>query len=603
MLEDNELDGYIQKRGVLKGLNAEMGIAAFTMIIIFILYTILMGDTASTQFLGMKSWIESTLGWYYVALMVLTLCICIGIMFGRAGNIRLGPDNEKPEFSNFAWFSMLFGCGTGAGMLFFSMSEPMIHFASQWSGGNPFLSTEVKSAVAQFFTLKQEALDAGLTPGQEGFPVPNDLVAKAATGGLKMTIFHWGIIAWAMYAIVGVSLAYFAFRKGLPLSIRSALYPLIGDKIYGFWGHLVDILAVFGTIFGIATTLGLGVDQIGSGLVSIGAIETKSQTVTIVSIVIITAIATISATTGVGKGIKILSVSNTWICIGLITYFLLFSNFNYLVASTLSGLGDYLSGSITMSTWTARSAEERVWQGGWTIFYWGWWIAWAAFVGLFIARISRGRTIREFMLGVIFVPTLVGMVWFGVIGSAGIYESLYGSDMSIYNTSVQNWDYAGTLYAAFDVLSPGLTATFMKIVAIIVVVVFFVTAADSGTLVLGRLLSFGRRPPIQQRVIWGIVLGAVTLIVLLLGKEQALKALQAASIAGALPFSFVLIIMCWGLVKGIFAEVNEIKAEELALKQRTLANNPDISSTANPLTNPTTHPTNQPSTNPAGQSS
>ncbi len=435
--------------------------------------------------------------------MLMAFIACAYVMFSKVGQIRLGQDGDRPEFSNFAWFSMLFGCGTGAGMLFFSMSEPLIHFASGWSGGNPFLSSEVKAAVATFFEAKQAALSAGLMPGDEGFPVPNDLVADAVAGGLKLTIFHWGTVAWGMYAIVGLSLAYFAFRKGLPLSMRSSLYPLIGDKIYGPIGHTVDILAVFGTIFGIATTLGLGVEQIGSGLVSLGVLEEKSQTVTIVSILLITVIATFSATTGVAKGIKILSELNTWICIVILAYFLVASNANYLIASTLTGLGEYVSEAIQMTLWTARSPEERTWQGGWTIFYWGWWIAWAAFVGMFIARISRGRTVREFVFGVMLVPSMVAVLWFGIIGSAGIYEGIYGADMSIYNTAVNNWDYAGTLYAAFDVVTPGAVATVAKLAALVVVVVFFVTSADSGTLVLGRLLSFGRRPPVQQRIIWG----------------------------------------------------------------------------------------------------
>lgn len=410
MYNDEELDRLIEKRGILKGLNSTLGITAIVMVGVFILYTVLLGKAASEQFLGLKAWIEQTLGWYYIAVMLMAFIACAYVMFSKVGQIRLGQDSDRPEFTNFAWFSMLFGCGTGAGMLFFSMSEPLIHFASGWSGGNPFLSSEVKAAVATFFEAKQAALNAGLMPGDEGFPVPNDLVADAVAGGLKLTIFHWGTVAWGMYAIVGLSLAYFAFRKGLPLSMRSSLYPLIGDKIYGPIGHTVDILAVFGTIFGIATTLGLGVEQIGSGLVSLGVLEEKSQTVTVVSILLITVIATFSATTGVAKGIKILSELNTWICIVILAYFLVASNANYLIASTLTGLGEYVSEAIQMTLWTARSPEERTWQGGWTIFYWGWWIAWAAFVGMFIARISRGRTVREFVFGVMLVPSMVAVL-------------------------------------------------------------------------------------------------------------------------------------------------------------------------------------------------
>ncbi|WP_027857591.1 BCCT family transporter [Marinobacterium jannaschii] len=567
MLPNDEIDALIEKRGILKGLNSTLGITAFVMIAGFILYTVILGEAASEQFLGLKGWIESTLGWYYVLVMFLAFAVCIYAMFSRTGSIRLGRDDDRPEFSNFAWFSMLFGCGTGAGMLFFSMSEPMIHFASGWSGGNPFLSAEVKAAVATFFEAKQAALAAGLMPGDEGFPVPNDLVAEAAAGGLTLTIFHWGFVAWGMYAIVGLSLAYFAFRKGLPLSMRSSLYPLIGDKIYGPIGHTVDILAVFGTIFGIATTLGLGVEQISAGLISLGVLEAKSQTVTVISIALITIIATLSATSGVAKGIKILSQLNTWICIVILAYFLMASNGNYLIASTLTALGDTIANNLSMSLWTARSPEERTWQGGWTIFYWGWWIAWAAFVGMFIARISRGRTIREFVLGVIFIPCAVALVWFGVIGSAGIYESIYGADMTIYNTAVNNWDYAGTLYSAFDVMTPGVAAVIAKIAALVVVVIFFVTSADSGTLVLGRLLSFGRRPPVQQRILWGMALGAVTLMILLLGGNQALKALQAASIAGALPFTFVLLGMMVGLVKSLRKDGEKVIDNEEHIKK------------------------------------
>ena len=567
MLKDKQIDALITQRGVLKGLNATLGITALVMVVVFILYTILLGEVASQQFLGIKSWIEETLGWYYIIVMLLAFVICATLMISKVGGIRLGRDDEKPEFSNFAWFSMLFGCGTGAGMLFFSMSEPMIHFASSWSGGNPFMSSEVKAAVGSFFEAKQAALAAGLLPGDAGFPVPSDLVAEAAVGGLTLTVFHWGPVAWGMYAIVGLSLAYFAFRKGLPLSIRSALYPLIGNRIYGPIGHAVDILAVFGTIFGIATTLGLGVEQISSGLISLNLLTEKSTTVTVLSIVFITVIATLSATSGVAKGINMLSQFNSYICIAIILYFLLASNANYLIANSLTTLGDYASQALSMTLWTARSSEEQTWQGGWTIFYWGWWIAWSAFVGMFIARISRGRTIREFVMGVVFIPTLVSLVWFSVIGSAGIYESIYGADMSIYNTAVNNWDYAGTLFTAFEVLTPGVGATIAKFCALIVVVVFFVTAADSGTLVLGRLLSFGRRPPIQQRILWGSLLGVVTLMILLMGGSEALKALQAASIAGALPFTFVIIAMMFGLVKSLRKDSESFVADEEQVKK------------------------------------
>ncbi|KZN15271.1 BCCT family transporter [Marinomonas sp. TW1] len=552
MMSDQKLDDLIETRGILKGLNSTLGITSISLVIVFVLYAILLGKTASTQFLNIKTWIEQTLGWYYIALMLAAFLICLYFMFSKIGKIRLGQDHERPEFSNFAWFSMLFSCGTGAGMLFFSMSEPMIHFASQWSGGNPFMNAETKLAVSDFFTAKQAALDAGLMPGDAQFPMPNDLVSDAAAAGLTLTFFHWGTVAWGMYGFVGLSLAYFSFRKGLPLSIRSALYPLIGNRIYGPIGNAADILAVLGTIFGISTTLGLGTQQIGAGLVALGFIEQSSQTITVCSIVLVTALATLSATSGVGRGIKSLSTLNTYICLILLAYFLFASSgTNYIIANSLTTLGDFISNAMSMSLWTARSPLERTWQGSWTIFYWGWWIAWSAFVGLFIARISRGRTIREFILGVILTPSLAAMAWFSIIGSAGIYESIYGADISIYQAAVTNWDYAGSLYRSFDVLTPGVIAIIAKAFALVAVIIFFITAADSGTLVLGRLLAFGRRPPKQQLVIWGGVLGTVTLIVLLMGGTEAMQGLQAASIAGALPFSIVIIAMMAGLIKSL----------------------------------------------------
>ncbi|BFM48399.1 BCCT family transporter [Marinomonas sp. THO17] len=568
-MNSKKVDSLIATRGILKGLNSTLGLTCISLILIFVLYSILLGKTASSQFFNIKNWIEQTLGWYYIALMLAAFLICVYFMLSKVGSIRLGRDNEKPEFSNFAWFSMLFSCGTGAGMLFFSMSEPMLHFASQWNGGNPFMNVETKQAVQAFFAAKQTALENGLQPGQNGFPVPNDLVADAASAGLTLTFFHWGTVAWGMYGLVGLSLAYFAYRKGLPLSIRSALYPIIGDKIYGPIGNIADILAVLGTIFGISTTLGLGIQQIGAGLVALGIIEHTSLSITIGSIVIVTALATLSATSGVSRGIKSLATSNSYICIIILLYFLFASDgTNYIIANTLTSLGDFISNATAMSLWTARSPEERTWQGSWTIFYWGWWIAWSAFVGLFIARISRGRTIREFVLGVILIPSLAAMLWFGIIGSAGIYESIYGTDMSIYNEAVTNWNYAGSLYAAFDVLTPGNMAFIAKGFALIAVVIFFITAADSGTLVVGRLLAFGRRPPKQQIIIWGILLGAVTLIVLLMGGREALQGLQAASIAGALPFSLVVIAMMFGLIKSLMKE-----DQLLTSKQTEISNN------------------------------
>ena len=292
------------------------------------------------------------------------------LLCSRFGNVKLGQDDDEPDFSTFSWICMLFSAGLGSGLIYWGVAEPMYHIQ-----GTPFLTRE------------------GIEPG----------TVEAAASAILVTNFHWGLHGWALYVLVGLSLAYFAYRKGLPLSLRSAMYPILKDKIYGPWGHLVDLVGVFGTIFGLATSLGLGVPPIAAGMERLGWMD-SSQTNQLILIAIITAMGTASAASGVGKGVRILSEVNVWASVGLLLLFFILGPTAFMLGMVISGFGDYIWNFIPMGFWIDPD-PERQWQSWWTIFYWGWWIAWCPFVGLFIARISKGRTIRQFCLCVLLLPT------------------------------------------------------------------------------------------------------------------------------------------------------------------------------------------------------
>ena len=312
--------------------------------------------------------------------------------------MKLGDDDSRPEFSNFSWFAMLFSAGVGIGILFFGVAEPIFYFDNSGAFGYP---------------NNPHADMQGHT----------EMTILRAVDAMRVTYFHWGFHGWAVYVVVGLCLAYFGFRKKLPLTMRSSLYPLIGDRIYGPLGHAVDLLAVFGTVFGVATSLGLGVSQMAAGLNVLFGISDGIVT-KLVLIFVISIIATISAVSGVGKGIRIISEWNIWLSIILLAAFVAIGPFKWLMSFFVTSLGDYLWNVIPMGFWTANEPGNAAWQGGWTIFYWGWWMSWAPFVGMFIARISRGRTIREFMVGVMFVPTTIAFFWLCMFGGNAIWQEL-----------------------------------------------------------------------------------------------------------------------------------------------------------------------------------
>jgi len=508
---DNDLR-KVAARGPLKGLNVTMGIASKAMVLAFVLFTILNTDLASATFNTIKDWILVTLNWYYVGIVSFFLLFVFYLLFSRYGNVRLGDDDERPEFSYFSWFSMLFGAGMGIGLLFWSIAEPVYHFQS-----NPFISE-----------------------ADEG-------TARAAVTAMRITFLHWGLHAWAIYVIVALSLSYFAYRKKLPLTIRSSLHPLIGDRIYGPTGHAADLLAVFGTVFGVATSLGLGVQQINAGLGYLTGMPVNVYA-QIILIAIITAIATLSAVTGVGNGIRIISEWNMWLSAVILAFFLFFGATGYVLGEFLTNLGDYAKEFIPLGFWT-DPVEGRPWQGWWTVFYWGWWIAWSPFVGMFIARISRGRTIREFILGVLFVPTLLTFFWLAVFGGNALWIELYGPGGIV---EAVNEDVTLALYTTIEQMGVGLLGTIAAALATLLIATYFITSSDSGTLVVTTMLSMGdEEPPTGHRIFWGVTEGTVAAVLLIAG---GLSALQTASITAALPFSVIMLIMCYGLVKALAEE-------------------------------------------------
>ncbi|GAA1436715.1 BCCT family transporter [Nocardiopsis tropica] len=490
-------------------------------IIAFVVAGIVATDPLLTAATATRDWIGEKLGWVYVLATSLFLGTAIVLMLSRFGSVRLGPDDSRPEFNTLAWFAMLFTTGMGIGLVFWGVSEPIHHLHSPRD--------------AEFVT-------------PEGSPPPPEAAGEA----LALSYFHWSFHPWAIYIALGLSLGYFAFRKGLPLRPASALYPLLGDRAFGWPGNLVDILAVFGTIFGLATSLGLGTLQINGGLNHVFGIPSNSLVQSVI-IVVITGIALLSVLSGIDKGIRRLSVINLWLAFALLVIVFLFGPKLWIISITTTGAGEYLGNLIPWSlSFPSPLVDEQAasWTATWPIFYWGWWISWAPFVGIFLARISYGRTIREFVLGALFAPVVVSILWFGVFGGSGLYYELFGDGG--FNALAEE----DRAFRLMDLLPFGeIVGLVVSVLLIIVVAIFFITSSDSGSLVVDTLTSGGALRPVKaQRAFWAISEGAVTLILLVLGGANALSALQAASVVTGLPFAVILLFMVWGLFKGLASE-------------------------------------------------
>ena len=519
--------GLVATAGIWKGLHPGMGIASKAMVVVFVVFTALNVEFANDIYSAVRGWIETALNWYYVSALVIMFFACLYLMCSRHGAIKLGDDDSKPEFSNFSWFAMLFSAGVGIGLLFFGIAEPMFYFDNTQPWGypnNPFADRAMVTEMNE----------------------------ERAMHAMRVTYFHWGFHAWAVYVMVGLCLAYFGFRKKLPLTLRSSLYPVIGDRIYGPVGHAVDLLAVFGTVFGVATSLGLGVSQMAAGLNHLFGVD-PGITTQIILIGVISIVATLSAVSGVGNGIRIISEWNIWLSVVLLAYFLFGGPAQWLMGFFVTTLGDYLWHAIPMGFQTFNGPGESDWQGGWTIFYWGWWISWAPFVGMFIARISRGRTIREFMVGVMFVPTTLAFFWLCIFGGNAMYLELTaegGAGTAGIAQLVRDWNLPAALYGTIERMTDVAWLNWiMAALATFLLATWFITSSDSGTLVITTMLSMGDDDPPQQfRIVWGLGEGFVAAVLLLAG---GLGALQTASIAAALPVSVIMLLMTYGIVKSL----------------------------------------------------
>ena len=513
--------------GLWKGLNPAMGLASKGMVAAFVVFTALNVEFANSIYSAVRGWIESALNWYYISALVVMVFVCVYLMCSRHGAVKLGDDDSKPEFSNFSWFAMLFSAGVGIGLLFFGIAEPMFYFDNTEPWGypnNPFADRAMVTEMNE----------------------------ERAALAMRVTYFHWGFHGWAVYVMIGLCLAYFGFRKKLPLTLRSALYPVIGDRIYGPIGHAVDLLAVFGTVFGVATSLGLGVSQMATGLNFLFGVD-PGTTTQVILIAIISLIATFSAVSGVGNGIRIISEWNIWLSVVLLAYFLFGGPFKWLMGFFVTTVGDYLWNVIPMGFQTFNEEGASAWQGGWTIFYWGWWISWAPFVGMFIARISRGRTIREFMLGVMFVPTTIAFFWLCIFGGNAMYLELTaegGAGTAGIAQLIRDWNLPAALYGTIERMTDLNWLNWaMAALATFLLATWFITSSDSGTLVITTMLSMGDdNPPQKFRIVWGVGEGFVAAALLLAG---GLKALQTASIAAALPVSIIMLLMTYGIVKSL----------------------------------------------------
>ena len=515
--------------GLTEGVNRTVFFGSVAFTLAFVLAGVIAPEGSAAVFNAIQGWIITELGWFYLLSVTIFVIFVFFLGFSSYGRIKLGPNHSEPQFSYGAWFSMLFAAGMGIGLVFFGVAEPVNHFAKP--------------------------------------PVGDLETVAAARTAMEISYFHWGLHAWAVYAVIGLSLAYFSFRHGLPLTMRSALYPIIGDRIYGPIGNAVDIFAVIGTIFGVATSLGLGVLQINSGLGHLLGVPV-SFWVQLPLIAVITGLATISVATGLDKGIKFLSNLNMAMAATLMAFVFVVGPTTFLLRAYVQNLGTYLDNLLSRTFYMYAYAPDEApseWLGSWTLFYWGWWIAWSPFVGMFIARISRGRTIRQFVFGVLLVPSGFGFAWMTVFGDTALALHLTGATRAV--TDAVSQDVTLALFVFLEQLP---LSTISSWVAIALVVCFFVTSADSSALVIDTITSEGREDgPTTRRVFWALITGAIAAALLWAG---GLNALQTASIAGALPFTVVMLFMCYGLYKGLAREGIRQNALTQTLRPRATRN-------------------------------
>ena len=491
-------------------------------IVIFVFYALALPEQAGNVFSWLFSTVTKSFDWFFLSAANFFVIFCLLLIVLPVGSVRLGGTDATPDYTYVGWFAMLFAAGMGIGLMFYGVSEPMSHFASSIGG----------TAVGED-GIRTDWAPLGAAGGNE---------QEAVRLAFAATIFHWGLHPWAIYAVVALALALFSYNKGLPLTIRSAFYPILGERVWGWWGHVIDTLAVFATLFGLATSLGFGATQANAGLNELFGIPIGSAT-EVILISAITAVALVSVLRGLDGGVKILSEINMGLALLLLVFVLLAGS----TVAVLSGFLDYLVAYIeylpALSNPVGR--EDVNFMQGWTSFYWAWWISWSPFVGMFIARVSRGRTVREFVICVLLIPSLVCVLWMSVFGGVAVQQVIQDG-----YTAAQEADLPLKLFKMLQELPlTGITS----LIGIVLVIVFFVTSSDSGSLVIDTITAGGKvDAPVPQRVFWCIFEGAVAIVLLL--SAGGLSSLQSMVISTGLPFTVVLLIMCWAIYKGLVDE-------------------------------------------------
>ncbi|MCF3594660.1 BCCT family transporter [Rhodobacteraceae bacterium LMO-12] len=489
-------------------------------IVAFVFYALALPEQSAGVFKWLFDTVTHQFDWFFLGAANIFVLFCLFLIVSPWGKVRLGGKDATPDYTYIGWFAMLFAAGMGIGLMFFGVSEPMSHFSSSLGG------------TAAEGGARTDWAPLGAAGGDE---------AQAIRLGMAATIFHWGLHPWAIYAVVALALALFTYNKGLPLTIRSAFYPLLGDRVWGWWGHAIDTLAVFATLFGLATSLGFGATQANAGLNELFGIPVGSTT-QVVLISVITAIALVSVVRGLDGGVKILSELNMGLAFLLLIFVLLVGPTIYLLKLFVSSLGAYFQYLPALSNPIGR--EDVNFSQGWTAFYWAWWISWSPFVGMFIARVSRGRTVREFLICVLLIPSMVCVLWMSVFGGTALYQVVTEG-----YTVAQEAVLELQLFKMLDVLP---LASITSLIGIVLVIVFFVTSSDSGSLVIDTITAGGKiDAPVPQRVFWCIFEGAVAIVLLVGG---GLKALQSMVISTGLPFTLVLLLMCYAIFRGLLLE-------------------------------------------------
>jgi len=514
-------DNYTARQfGIRLDIHGVVFLVSAIVTLFFVLITLSLQSEVEPLFGALRNWLTGNLSWFFLLSGNVFLLLCLGLIVSPLGRVRIGGTEATPDFSYTGWFAMLFAAGMGIGLMFYGVSEPMSHFSAAMGG---------------------TAMEDGVRTDWAPLGAAADDVAAATQLGMAATIFHWGLHPWAIYAVVALALAIFSFNKGLPLTIRSIFYPLLGERVWGWPGHVIDTLAVFATLFGLATSLGLGASQASAGISYLFGVPEGNITM-VVLIAVITAIAIVSILAGVEKGVKRLSEINMVLAFILLAFVIVVGPTMLILTGFFQNLWAYAVNLPALSMPFAR--EDANFSQGWTAFYWAWWISWSPFVGMFIARVSRGRTVREFLIAVLLVPSVVSVLWMSSFGGVAIDQ--------LSNAGFEGVRDAALELQLFVMLGELPLTAITSFIGIVLVVVFFITSSDSGSLVIDTITAGGKvDAPKPQRVFWAILEGVIAIALLLGG---GLVALQSMVVSTGLPFTVVLLVACYAIIKGLMSE-------------------------------------------------